>query len=131
MATLNPEQTRFIEERSRSEHAPELDWYYGAKDVIATAGYYDTVDAAFDMLKGALVSIDGGSDITSYSALMQALDTARASGDQMTVYQLDAIADSIQRTAGAQKELLRIGNPALDQALLTLGRVSKPMHVQP
>jgi hypothetical protein len=130
MATLGPEQRRFIEERSRPEHAPEIDWYYKAKDVIATSGYYDTVDAAFELLRPSLGSFADGGGINSYGDLLKALEQARATGDVARHMQLDAVASSIQRTAGAQKELLRIGNPALDQALLTLGRVSKPMAAQ-
>jgi hypothetical protein len=127
MADLNPEQTRFIEERSRPEHSPDIDWYYKAKDVIAAAGYYETVDAAFALMSPALRAVDAGVPINSYGALITALDAARKRGDQMLVIQLDGIARSIQQTAGAQKDLLRIGNPALDQALLTLGRVSKSL----
>jgi hypothetical protein len=130
METLTPEQTRFIEERSRPDHAPELDWWYSAKDVVSESGYYATIDAAFELLKPSLSAM-GGDAINTYGDLMGRLDEARAIGDLTTVYQLDAIAKSIQRTAGAQKELLRIGNPALDQALLTLDRVSTPLAVQP
>jgi hypothetical protein len=130
MQSLTPEQQRFIEERSRPDHAPEIDWYYKAKDVISTSGYYETVDEAFNLLSPSLGSLEAGQGINSYGDLLKVLDKAKATGDVQTVVQLDSIANAIQRTAGAQKELLRIGNPALDQALLTLGRVSKPLAIQ-
>lgn len=130
LAEQTPEARRFIEERSRSDHAPEVDWFYKAKDVISTSGYYETVDSAFDLMRPHIEAM-GRDDIDSYSDLLNALAKAKATGDVSAELQLDSFADAIQRTSGAQKELLRIGNPALDQALLTLGRVSKPLAVQP
>jgi hypothetical protein len=128
MAGLTPEQTRFIEDRSRPEHAPEVDWYYQSKDIVSGSGYYDTIDAAFDMLSPALSNIKP--PVANYSDLLRRIQTAKQSGDIANLNQLEAIKDAMGRTAGAQKRLLRVGNPALDQALLQLGRVSTPITSQ-
>ncbi len=124
MSGLNPEQVRFIEERSRPEHAPELNWYFAAKDVVSQSGYYDTTDAAFQQLAGAMAPVDP--NITSYSELLAAIEAAGRGGRRAEQAHLEALQNAVNSTAGAQKRLLRIGNPALDQALLTLGRVSTP-----
>lgn len=124
MAGLNPAQVRFIEERSRPEHAPELNWYFAAKDVVSQSGYYDTTDAAFQQLAGAIATVDPA--ITSYSELLAAIEAAGRGGERAKQAHLEALQNAVNSTAGAQKRLLRVGNPALDQALLTLGRVSTP-----
>jgi hypothetical protein len=126
MATLTPEQTRFVEERSRPEHAPEMDWYYTAKEVVSQAGYYATVDGAFAQLQGAIATV--APDITSYSDLLAAIEALGRSGRLAEQAHLEALRNAVDNTAGAQKRLLRAGNPALDRALLTLGRVSTPVR---
>lgn len=126
MAGLTAEQRRFVEERSRPEHAPEIAWYYTAKEVVSQAGYYDTVDAAYQQLAGAISTVDP--TIDSYSDLLAAIEAARRTGSIAVQAHLEALKDAVDNTAGAQKKLLRIGNPALDQALLTLGRVSTPVR---
>ncbi len=123
MRDLNPEQRRFIEERSRPEHNEALNWYYVAKDVVAQAGYYDTVDAAFQQLAGAIATVDPS--IRNYSDLNAAIGAATRAGRRAEQAHLEALRNAVNQTAGAQKQLLRVGNPALDQALLTLGRVSR------
>lgn len=126
MAGLNDEQRRFVEERSRPEHAPEIAWYYTAKDIVAQAGYYDTVDAAYKQLAGAIRTVDP--TINSYSSLLAAIEAAGRAGSIAVQAHLEALKNAVDNTAGAQKQLLRVGNPALDQALLTLGRVSTPVR---
>ena len=122
LQTLNDEQRRFIDERSRPKHAPEVAFYFEAKDVVSQSGYYDTTDAAFALLRETLPPEIGG-----YSQLLAAIDAARLRGDQAVQGELTAVRRAIDETAGAQKKLLRQANPELDAALFRLGRVTRPV----
>jgi hypothetical protein len=128
MAGLTPREQQMIDERKTPLHADETKWYWDDRKIITDAGYYNTVDSAFQQFRPMVSRIDPG--LGSYSALLAAIDRAEREGNAGLSDTLQAIQRKIENTAGDQKELMRYGNPELDQALVELGRVSHPVTEQ-
>jgi hypothetical protein len=122
LAGLSDSERRFVEERKRTPHPPELDWYTNAKEFVQESGYYDTIDAAFSQVASVVQGIDP--EITSFNLLLARMDKARRTGDTATLERLNDVRRVVDKASRSQKELLRANNPGLENALLALGRIT-------
>ena len=120
LSSLTPSQLRYVNERRKSQHAPEAQWFFDNEDIIREAGYYDSIDEAFARFASNMpVGID------SYSELVLAHGAAVKDGDRITTRQLARLKSRVDSVADREKRRLRASNPELDRALLDNGRVTK------
>lgn len=118
--SLTADQKRYIEQRRKAEHADEAVPFFDAEKRISNSAYYDTIDAAFELVRGSLPS-----EINSYSALVLAANRARQAGDAATFAFLSRIQTRADAIASRQKRALRLSDPQLDADLVATGRVSR------
>lgn len=121
----DPEQTlRVITERKRAQHAPEVQWYFDAKTIISNSGYYTIRDVAFERFS-ARVSTLAGERVDSYGRLIVLIDGAIRTSDLVLERGLNRLKLAIDRIVNPQRERLRRQNPALQSALVSLGKITR------
>lgn len=113
----------YLDERTRFEEPPESKWFADNEDIIRDAGYWSERDLAFEEIKG-MAAQEG---ITAAHELDRALVAATQQGDTARIATLGALIRVLDRMTGRRRELLRLQNPDLDQALLANGVVSTPI----
>ena len=130
--TLTATQRRYVDERRKTEHAPEAAFYFANEDVISESDYWSVTDAAFDRFKGRMPQ-----GIETYSQLALAFSTAKRQGElgdreaMRLARRLNNLKNAVDRFGGRQKEQMRRRDPVLDRALLENGRTTTLLSRQP
>lgn len=122
MKTLTPEQRRYVDERRKTKHAEEAQWYFDNEQTIQSSGYYDAVDTAFKAVQSALPS-----EIATYADLVLAVNRAIQTGDSSSARYLGRIKARVDALTERARRVKRTEDPNLDIALSQNGRVSKPL----
>lgn len=120
MKTLTPEQKNFIDQRRKTQHAPEAQPFYDNEQTISDSGYYDANDKAFAKIKAAAPA-----GIENYSDLALAIDKAKREGERSSALALQRLKNRADRSVDTLHTQMRRADPALDSALVVNGRVSK------
>lgn len=118
---------RFIDERRRVEHSPEVQWYFDAKAYISESGYYATRDKNYERFRERAEAA-AGEPLSTYGDFMRLINRARLSGDARLVRQLELVDLRVQRLTGQDREVMRMRDRDLDAALVSIGRATTPIR---
>lgn len=113
---------RAIEERSTPIHAPEVEWYYDNKKIIADSGYYSTVDKVFNTkYLSRAQRVNAG--ISNFSDFNKVYNAAINSGDLAKARRLDVIKTAVSSDSSREKKQLIRRNADLRVALEENGKI--------
>lgn len=118
-----------IEGRRRSEHTPEVQQFFDAKDRINESGYYDVTDEVYAQLRPS-VERQLGQPMPTFTALLAALNQAKLQNEPQVVATIERLRSLVNKRADPQQLRMRKMDPGLDEDLRMLGRVTKPARSQ-
>ena len=121
MANLSPAQRAYVEQRRRAEHAPEVQWFFDAKQAVNESGYYDTYNKALESVRAP----EGITKPRSYAELVSLAETEP---DTRTRRRYQSMLNRVEKRSARARQVNRRENRELDEALLLMGRVTEPKN---
>lgn len=120
---------RFIDERKKPFHEPEVQKFFDLKDYVSDSGYYDTADSAFARYASAVGRIFG-IESAGYGDLLSGITKAERSGDARTLAALKQIRSAVDKQVSTARQVMRLRDPQLDEALIATGKATVPIRQQ-
>jgi hypothetical protein len=113
---LSPRDREHVEQRRSFLHAPEVQWWVDAKRDIQEAGYWDVQRESMDRVRGLVERAAPG--VQTYNQLLAASRDPNLNRAQRA--RLEAVIKRVDGLTRDQRERLRIRNPELDAALVSV-----------
>lgn len=109
----------YLDERRKFELPEELDWYTKSKEVLKSTNYWAQKDVAFaelsNVINGAYPDISSARELESAAAL------AESQGNMGEALRLKLFMNLVDKRTGVKRDVLKLRNPAIKEALKALG----------
>ena len=130
--SATPAERRGLDDLRQTAHAPEVAGYYAAKGIVSDSGYYEVTNQIYDKVIGDRELVPGH-QIGSYAQLVSALNRATEAENWQVALVLDATRKRLDGLISQAREVMRARSPELESALLSMGRITRPINptVQP
>ena len=126
-ADASVDERRLLDDIRQAEHAAPVQGYYAAKQIVRDSGYYDVTDQVWEQVIGDREILPGHT-IRSYAQLVSAYNLATEAGNYQASIVLESIKGRVDSLVSQSRHVLRARDPALESALLSMGRISSPIN---
>ena len=125
----DPEQAkRAIVERREAQHSPDIEWYFEAKELIGSSGYYDVQDTRYEPLRETASRV-AGVPLETYGDLVRAIEAAKRQQNPRLATSLKAVRSRVDTQVDRDRKVMRLRDPNLDEALVA-ARGNVPIRQQ-